>query len=261
MRGSFVRTGGRHCLQSLFESRTILDPSPFFSSSSYSRALTKPHWRTYVRSPLLFKNHGQSNISSSSFSSSLSLSFNKGFVNWYIGMVESRPVLVKSVTAGLIFMAADLSSQMITLTSSDSMDLIRTLRMAGYGMLILGPSLHMWFNFISKALPKRDVLNILKKLFLGQTTYGPIMTAIFFSMNAGLQGENGSEIVTRLKRDMIPTMISGLMYWPICDFITFKFIPVHLQPLICNSFSFFWTIYLTYMASLKNTSMDENPTD
>lgn len=80
------------------------------------------------------------------------------------------------------------SNQMITLTPSDSFDPIRTLRMAGYGMLISGPSLHLWFNFASKLVPKRDLFSTLKKMILGQTVYGPIMTAIFFSSNAAVQG-------------------------------------------------------------------------
>lgn len=42
-------------------------------------------------------------------------------------------------------------------------------------------------------------------------------------------GENITEIAARLKRDLLPTMINGAMYWPICDFITFRFIPVQLQ--------------------------------
>lgn len=42
-------------------------------------------------------------------------------------------------------------------------------------------------------------------------------------------GETTGEIVARLKRDLLPTMGRNLVYWPICDCITFKFIPVHLQ--------------------------------
>jgi hypothetical protein len=42
-------------------------------------------------------------------------------------------------------------------------------------------------------------------------------------------GETSPEIISRLKRDLIPTIKSGLIYWPLCDFITFKFAPVHLQ--------------------------------
>ncbi|KAH9755750.1 peroxisomal membrane 22 kda family protein [Citrus sinensis] len=123
--------------------------------------------------------------------------------------------------------------------------------MAVYGMLILGPSQHYWFNFLSRILPKRDALTTLKKIFMGQAIYGPLTTTIFFSYNAALQGETTGEIVARLKRDLLPTMGRNLVYWPICDFITFKFIPVHLQPLVNSSFAYVWTIYLTYKASLN----------
>ncbi|OMO63345.1 Mpv17/PMP22 [Corchorus olitorius] len=166
-------------------------------------------------------------------------------------MVKSRPVLTKSVTSSLIYIAADLSSQTISKSSSEPYDLVRTLRMAGYGLLILGPSLHHWFNFMSKLFPKRDLITTFKKMAMGQLLYGPAMTVVFFSLNARLQGESSAEIVARLKRDLLPTMLNGIMYWPFCDFITFRFIPVHLQALVSNSFSYLWTVYMTYMASLE----------
>lgn len=141
--------------------------------------------------------------------------------------------------------------QMITMPSPGSFDLIRTTRMTAYGLLILGPSQHLWFNFMSTISPTRDLLSTFKKMFLGQAVYGPIITSVFFSYNASLQGESGREIAARLNRDLLPTMLNGLLYWPVCDFVTYKFVPVHLQPLINSSFQYVWTIYLTYMASLK----------
>ncbi|EOA18220.1 hypothetical protein CARUB_v10006709mg [Capsella rubella] len=182
-------------------------------------------------------------------SSSSSTVTTAGFIGWYLGMVKSRPVLTKSVTSSLIYIAADLSSQTIPQASVESYDLVRTARMAGYGLVILGPTLHYWFNLMSRLFPKRDLITIFKKMAMGQTVYGPAMNVVFFSLNAALQGENGSEIVARLKRDLLPTMLNGVMYWPLCDFVTFKFCPVHLQPLVSNSFSYLWTIYITYMAS------------
>ncbi|KAK6946016.1 Mpv17/PMP22 [Dillenia turbinata] len=192
-----------------------------------------------------------SSIFSSTFASSCSsssIASKIGFVGWYLEMVKYRPVLTKSITSALIHIAADLSSQTITHQSLEQYDFLRTLRMAGYGMLVLGPSLHFWFNFMSRVFPKRDLVTTFKKIILGQTTYGPFMTVVFFSLNAHLQGEGGPEIVARLERDLLPTFKNGVMYWPICDFITFKFIPVHLQPLVTNSFSYAWTVYMTYMA-------------
>ncbi|RLM99518.1 uncharacterized protein C2845_PM06G29680 [Panicum miliaceum] len=118
---------------------------------------------------------------------------------------------------------------MCTLGPEVPLDFLRTIRMASYGLLISGPTLHLWFNFISKVFPKKDVVNTLKKMFLGQAVYGPIINSVFFSYNAGLQGETVPEITARLKRDLVPTIKSGILYWPACDFITFKFVPVHLQ--------------------------------
>lgn len=67
-------------------------------------------------------------------------------------------------------------------------DPIRTLRMAGFGLVILGPAQHLWFNFVGRVLPKRDLLTTMKKLAMGQVAYGPTINAIFFSFNAALQG-------------------------------------------------------------------------
>ncbi|KAJ4876812.1 Peroxisomal membrane 22 kDa (Mpv17/PMP22) family protein [Raphanus sativus] len=174
-----------------------------------------------------------------------------GIVGWYLGMVKSRPVLTKGVTSCLIYIAADLSSQTITKekASSESYDLVRTARMGAYGLFILGPVQHQWFGFMSRLFPKQDIVTTLKKMAMGQTVYGPTIMVIFLSFNALLQGEGGSDIVARLKRDLLPVMLNCVMYWPVCDFITFKFFPVHLQPLVSNSFSYVWSIYMTYMGN------------
>ena len=55
-----------------------------------------------------------SSLFSSAFaaSSARTASFSEvGFVGWYLAMVKSRPVLTKSATCSLIYIAADLSSQ------------------------------------------------------------------------------------------------------------------------------------------------------
>eukprot|EP00249_Psilotum_nudum_P014416 c24811_g1_i1 orf=738-1577(-) len=184
-----------------------------------------------------------------------------GIARFYLHMLDKRPVLTKSITAGTIYTVADITSQGITMTQADKTeithwDVARTFRMAVAGLFMSGPTLHLWFNFVSKILPKRDVMSTVKKMILGQTLYGPSFTIIFFSLNAFAQGERQTEIVARLRRDFFPTIRSGLMYWPVCDFITYRHVPVHLQPLVSNSFSYIWTVYLTYMASLKKVATD-----
>jgi len=77
---------------------------------------------------------------------------------------------------------------MITLAPSDTYDMVRTLRVGVYGFLIMGPSQHLWFNFLSKIFPRKDLFSTLKKITMGQTIYGPIVNSLFFSYNAALRG-------------------------------------------------------------------------
>lgn len=79
--------------------------------------------------------------------------------------------------------------QTIPQASVESYDFVRTARMAGYGLLILGPTLHYWFNLMSRLFPKRDLITTFKKMAMGQTVYGPAMNVVFFSLNAALQGK------------------------------------------------------------------------
>ncbi|KAI5059196.1 hypothetical protein GOP47_0025515 [Adiantum capillus-veneris] len=178
----------------------------------------------------------------------------------YLHMLAKRPILTKSVTASTIYFFADIASQGIGRYQSErpeevQWDTPRTLRMVAAGFFMSGPTLHVWFNFVSKLIPTRDLFSTFKKMAMGQLIYGPIFTVVFFSLNAFVQGESPDEIFSRLKRDFVPTIRSGLMYWPICDFITYRYVPVHLQPLVSNSFSFLWTIYFTYMACSRKVEI------
>lgn len=76
----------------------------------------------------------------------------------------------------------------MTMGVSDSLNLLRTLRMAIFGLFLLGPTQHVWFNFLGRILPKRDMTTTFKKLVVGQIFYGPSCTAVFFIYNASLQG-------------------------------------------------------------------------
>lgn len=220
------------------------------------RTLHEHHPHQYASKPRFFcvPRHGTlPSPPSAAFPSHGLYSPFRSIAQLYLHILHKRPILTKSVTAATIYFFADITSQGICKYQSDDpqkvqWDTSRTLRMVASGFFMSGPTLHLWFNFVSKLVPGRDLISTLKKMAMGQFIYGPTFTVVFFSVNAFVQGESFDEIVSRLKRDFIPTVRSGLMYWPMCDFITYRYVPVHLQPLVSNSFAFLWTIYFTYMA-------------
>lgn len=77
------------------------------------------HSKVYSRLPQSFYRKNKelvdlSNPSFLAFFSGISASASKvGFVGWYLEKLNSRPILTKSITCGLILTAADFSSQVL----------------------------------------------------------------------------------------------------------------------------------------------------
>lgn len=70
--------------------------------------------RPFVRSRLFSNGLKESPVAPSlsvPSSRASSTTTRNAFVTWYLGRIEARPVLTKSLTAGAIFVAADISSQ------------------------------------------------------------------------------------------------------------------------------------------------------
>ncbi|WCJ17925.1 Peroxisomal membrane 22 kDa (Mpv17/PMP22) family protein [Euphorbia peplus] len=256
MSGSFLKNSAVH---QLLRRHTItgISPDPATRMMSGIKRYQMSHSRSYFRISQFFKKSGEAKevfpyiFTSRSFSASASppRSLASSFVGWYLGMIKARPIITKSVTCSIIYSAADFTSQKLASSGSEPYDMMRTLRMGAYGVLILGGSHHFWFKFLSKQFPKTDFISTFKKIVMDLVVFAPIITSVFFSFNARLQGETNEEIIGRLKRDLLPTMEKCMIYWPFCNIIIFGYVPVHLQPLVTNCFSYLWTIYVTYMAS------------
>ena len=89
----FIYSKNNHCWQ---------QNGPYSRWSSFFRRDAKAV--DMPATPFVFGSSSSSSSSSSSFSAF-------GFVGWYLGMVKSRPIVTKSVTCSLIYIAADLTSQ------------------------------------------------------------------------------------------------------------------------------------------------------
>ncbi|CAN4095341.1 unnamed protein product [Withania somnifera] len=169
----------KRCYTSKNSIPRIWTQSKIFSSNNFNTSTNRITKTPCFSSLFLFRKL---------YSSAAKTKTQVGFLGWYLGALASRPIITKSISSALIYAAADVTSQMITMSPSDSLDIIRTLRMAGFGLLILGTAQHLWFNFVARVLPKRDIISTLKKLSMGQLGFGPVINSIFFSFNAALQG-------------------------------------------------------------------------
>lgn len=121
-------------------------------------------------------------------------------------------------------------------------------------------------NFLFYGMNLQQILRSIQTLensyFLNYSRHYLRMLVSLILVLVATLGESSSEIVARLKRDLVPTIVSGLMYWPICDFITFKFVPVHLQ--VCSRSHQFLRLLYTIQdvfSSPQRLIQDINSTD
>lgn len=105
MRGVFLKNGLVHRFSQIWKSADAKNP---FLVPRDRDARGSHHYHNLLNK----SRESASGAFSIPFSSSSSPSRSRvGFVAWYLGLVQSRPLLTKSVTSSLIYAAADCTSQ------------------------------------------------------------------------------------------------------------------------------------------------------
>eukprot|EP00804_Cyclotella_cryptica_P006603 CCRYP_008576-RH/>CCRYP_008576-RH protein AED:0.42 eAED:0.43 QI:0/0/0/1/0/0/2/0/352 len=177
---------------------------------------------------------------------------------FYTRQLSLRPILTKSLTAGIIFGLSDWVAQLIESKghkeaadeNKEPIVFSRILSAFLVGLLFFGPAANAWYEMIFKVLPSTSLVSTLQKAALGQIFFGPTFTCVFFG--AGMI-ESGTFSFggwwNKIRNDLPGVWASGLGFWPLVDFVSYKVVPVQWIPLFVNFCSFVWTIYLSLVAN------------
>jgi len=180
----------------------------------------------------------------------------------YTQSLINRPILTKSLTAGIIFGLSDWCAQLIESSNGGESEesgtkkketqivVSRIVMTFLVGLLFFGPAANAWYSAIFKFLPSTSLLSTLQKAALGQIFFGPTFTIVFFGAGM-IQGGTFTfkDWLIKIRNDLPGVWASGLGYWPLVDFISYKVVPVQWIPLFVNFCSFVWTIYLSLVAN------------
>jgi len=182
----------------------------------------------------------------------------------YVQFLAAHPVQAKSLTACAIFASADITAQRIEGASKGLggpqgrglLDCRRTFAYSMVGLLFFGPSANAWFAFVLRVVPGNGLLSLLAKTALGQLFFGPYITAIFFA--AALWCGNSltwANFRQKVGQDLVPVIIAGLAFWPVCDFVAFWLLSEHYIPPFLNVCSFAWTVFLSRQATRQQRTV------
>ena len=175
------------------------------------------------------------------------------FGNAYATSLQTRPILTKSSTAGVIFALSDLLAQRLESKGRSKTEPINMTRMMAssiVGFCYFGPAAHYWYQMIFALLPGTSLMSTLQKATLGQLIFGPTFTCIFFA-SALLQSGNFSlhTWFRKIKSDLPGAWAAGLGFWPLVDLVSYSMVSPEWIPLFINVCSLLWTIYLSGVAN------------
>lgn len=171
----------------------------------------------------------------------------------YSQSLIARPVITKSLTAGVTFALSDLTAQRLQ-RQAQRVDTKRTLTTALIGLLYFGPALHVYLEWLTRMIPGTSLVSTLLKTLVGQLGFGPAVTCVFFG--AFLVAEDGlmgglRQWPRKMRQDLLGVWASELCYWPFVDLLCFSLVPVPWIPLAYNLANYAWTIFLSLRASQK----------
>jgi len=108
------------------------------------------------------------------------------------------------------------------------------------------------YAWVFRAFPSKSTVSILQKAALGQFFFAPPLFCVFF---AAALLQNGQFTLRnwwqKIKRDLVKGWVGGLGFWPICNYISYGYVPPKYIPLFINCCGLIFNIYVSLIANLK----------
>lgn len=201
----------------------------------------------------------------SSSSSSLMMAVDPGQA-WqaYNDALNTSPLLVKSVTAGVILGAADLTGQAVQDAQREGdettdIDVARAVRFAFFGLVLQAPWNHFYYQLLDGAIPPTAdpwTPTTAIKTVIDQFVQAPIFTVLIFAFLGFLEGKNLESIKEQLDDDYSDTMVANWKLWVPATVINLAFVPPILRVLYLNCVFFFWSIFLSLKLNKDESSSE-----
>mmetsp|Transcript_14736 Transcript_14736/g.15442 ORF Transcript_14736/g.15442 Transcript_14736/m.15442 type:complete len:185 (+) Transcript_14736:32-586(+) len=161
--------------------------------------------------------------------------------NYYL---NKFPLLTKSITSGIIGGAGDIMAQKLT---NDNFDYKRFSTFVFLQVVLVGPTLHIWYSTVFKIVPGTGMINTIKRVALDQGCFAPLFVTTFMASNLFLTGKTFNEVKYKLKEDVVTTILTNNGVWIPAQLINLGLIPPQYQVLFANFVGLFWNTYLSAM--------------
>lgn len=168
------------------------------------------------------------------------------FLAWYLMALDKNPIVTKAVTSAALTLAGDLICQLV-IDRVPELDLRRTFVFTFLGLALVGPTLHVWYLYLSKLVTISGASGAIARLILDQFIFSPIFIGVFMSLLVTLEGKP-SLVVPKLKQEWLSSVLANWQLWIPFQFLNFYFVPQKFQVLGANFVALAWNVILSFKA-------------
>jgi len=164
----------------------------------------------------------------------------------YNRMLDTQPLLTKALTSFVGFTAGDILAQkFVTPDPEKGYDIMRTLRLGSFGLLIHGTTGHYFYGFLDKMIPGTAMKTVATKVGIDQLIWNPIFGVMFFSYLGLAEGKSFADISKKIQADLKTAVMGSWTVWIPAHFINFRFIPSSQRLLYINSIQIGYNIFFS----------------
>lgn len=168
------------------------------------------------------------------------------FISWYLSLLAKYPVMTKAATSSFLNLVGDVICQLV-FDQVPSLDLKRTFLFAFLGLVLVGPTLHFWYLFLSKLITAPRASGAFFRLLLDQFIFSPIFIGTFLAVLVSLEGRS-SLVIPKLRQEWFSSVLANWQLWIPFQFLNFRFVPQQFQVLAANFIALIWNVILSYKA-------------
>jgi hypothetical protein len=166
----------------------------------------------------------------------------------YNHSLMTYPVITKAVSASCLVALGDVICQIIfSDPSSAPFSLQRTAQMGCIGLVLVGPSLHIWYGLLNRFIPEQSTRGALTRVALDQTVFTFPSILVFFTCLMLLEGRP-DDIVDTIRASFWDTCVANWQIWIPAQTVNFLLVPPMYQVLFSNCVGLLWNVVLSFLA-------------
>eukprot|EP00871_Galdieria_phlegrea_P004594 jgi/Galph1/5135/GphlegSOOS_G3736.1 len=169
----------------------------------------------------------------------------------YNQLLASRPLLTKALTSFIGFSIGDILAQKFLSPVGSEFQMDRLLRMALFGLLIHGPTGHIFYSNLDKLIPGTEAWKVASKVAIDQLLWAPIFAVIFFGFLGISEGQSFQQIKAKIRQDWKTALLASWKVWPLAHAINFRFIPSNQRLLYINGVQIFYNVFLSIIGNRR----------